>query len=339
MKKITTALLCFVLFALLVSCGEKAPAATTAALTQSFPATDAKTEALTESPTEAPAEAPTEAVTEPPAPANRDGAMIYYEDFSSYGDVSGAENVAAALKWELLSADDGTAPNGWTAELYIKDGALVVENYSDQINGTDSYAKILTDEYMKKAAEYGKYTLQYDVTYTGAANFKRYINIVTEYNADSYNSFIYRICGYGNNQCYCYGSWYTYDSTYENDAFAAQKTNTETNTTIAYKLLGIESGVAVDEAINNFKDVTVTVRVCRDLKEGCTVYMKTAAMDGFVTVSITDEFSEGCEYIDELTGRAVCFKAGGKINGRLDNIALWLGFTEMPEDTAITYQP
>ena len=347
MKKILTALLCLALLLGFISCGEKATDITTAVQTQSLPETDAKTETPTEAPTEvpteapteAPAEAPTEAVTDPPKPENRDGMMIYYEDFESYGDINGAENVAAALKWDILSAAEGEAPNGWTAELYLKDGELIVENYSDQFDGTDSYAMILNDEYMRKAVEYGKYTLQYDVTYTAASNFKRYINIVTEYNADSYNSFIYRICGYGNNQCYCYGSWYTYDSNYENDAFAAQKKMTETNTTIAYKLLGIESDVGVEDAINNFKDVTVTVRVCRDSKAGCTIYMKTAEMPDFVLVSLTDEYSEGYDYIEELTGRAVCFKAGGKINGRMDNIALWLGFTDMPEDKTVTYNP
>ena len=341
MKKLTAFILLLALCAGICACAQK-PAADTDKLTEkasAAPATEIPAETPTEAITEAPTEAPTEAATEPPKPVNQDGTMIYYEDFESYGEINGAQNVAEALGWKLLSATYDFAPSDWTGELYIKNGELIVENYSDQFDGTDSYAMILTDNYMKKAAEYGKYTLQYDVTYTGASNYKRYINIVTEYNGESYNSFIYRICGYGNNQCYCYESWHTYDAAYENDAFAAQKKNTETNTTIAYKLLGIEADVANDAAINNFKDVTVTIRVCRDMETGCSVYMKTAEMTDFVLVSLTDEFSDGSEFIEDLTGRAVCFKAGGKINGRMDNIALWLGFTDTPEDKTVTYQP
>ena len=279
-----------------------------------------------------------ETETEPAVAKLKDGMMIYRQDFEGYGDVNGAANVAGALGWKLLGTEDG-APNDWTSELYIRNGELAVENYSDAFDGNDSFALMLSDDYMKRAVEYGRYTLQYDVTYTGSSNFKRYMNIVTEYNGNSYNSFIFRICGYGNNQCYYFGDWYTYDSAFEGDAYAAQKKNTEDNTTIAYKLLGIESEVGADSAINNFRDMTVTIRVCREVKAGCTVYMKTADMDGFVLVSQTDADSDACWYIGELTGAAVCFKAGGRINGRMDNIAMWLGFGEMPANTAITYIP
>ena len=342
MKKRVLPVLLTVLFILPLAAG-CTPTEEITTDTQKTPDTEAQTTGAvtvteTETETETEPESETEVVTEEPKAGLKDGMMIYYENFDNYGDVNGAQNVMAALNWQILNTSDH-APNDWTAELYLKDGALVVENYSDQFAGNDSFALMLTDEYMDKAVKYGRYTLQYDVTYTGASNYKRYMNVVTEYNGDSYNSFIYRICGYGNNQCYFYGDWFTYDSTYEDDAFAAQKTNTEQNTTIAYKLLGIESDVAVDSAINNFKDVTVTIRVCRDVKAGCTVYMKTADMKDFVLVSKTDEFSDATAYTEDLTGRAVCFKAGGKINGRMDNIAMWLGFGEMPADTTVTYTP
>ena len=338
--KILAVILCAALLFCAVSCAGTPGETTKAAQTEKETTTKAQTEteAETKAQTETETGTETEAETEPPKPEIKDGMMIYYEDFTSYGVISDTNEVVNALGWKIQSSTEDNAPSDWTALLTLHDGVLEVINYdaATAFKGTDSFALMLTEEYMKSADEYGKYTLQYDLKYTGASNYKRYMNIVTEYNGDSYNSFIYRICGYGNNQCYYYGDWHTYD-TDETDTFAAQKKNTETNTTIAYKLLGIESDVAVDSAIDNFKNVTVTIRLCRDVKNGCTVYMKTAEMTDFVLVSQSSEYSEGYDYMEDLTCGAVCFKAGGAINGTIDNIAIWTGFTDMPADKTVTY--
>ena len=336
MKRFMAFILLLAVCAGTCACGQAQPADTVKQTEKAQ--TQPVTEAPTEAPAEPPTEAPTEAVTEPPKPQYYDGQMVYFEDFSSYGDVEGTDGTVSALGWQILTAAD-LAPSDWDSALSIKDGELIVENYSESTGGTDSYVLMLQPNYMKQVRKYGKYTLQYDVTYTAAGNAKRYINIVTEYSEDGYNSYHFRIGGYGNNQCYCYKQWFTYDIADDDDLFAAQKKNENGYTTIAMKLLGLDGATDTADAINNFKDKTVTIRIRRDLKNGSEVYMKTADMEDFVLVSRSSEFSEGYDYLEDVIGNAVCLKAGGKINGRVDNIAIWLGFTDMPEDKTVTYQP
>ena len=297
----------------------------------------------TADPTGAPADATAEP-SDPPAtdskPEVTDGMMLYYEDFSSYENMSGAERIAGKLNWDVLSSGGDGAPSDWTADLAIEDGRLVVTNYwpEEDRKGNDSYVEILDRNYMKRAWEHGAYTLQYDVTYTAAANYKRYINIVTEYSGRIYNSYHFRIAGYGNDQIYYETDWLTYDIADSRDLFAAQKTTGDGFTTIAKKLLDIDTPVNNDAAIDNFRDVTVTIRIVRS-KTYCAVYMKTADMTDFVQVSVSSAESGGYPYMALVQGWGVTLKAGGAINGYVDNIAIWTGDGEMPEDHTVNYVP
>ena len=296
-------------------------------------------------PTAAPTEPPTKAPpTEAPTPDNRplpeDGTMIYYEDFSSYGDVSETMATVKALGWKLLNKSDG-APSDWTASLAIKDGALVVDNYWETEDATDndSYVLMLDDAYMDRALKTGSYTLQYDVTYTSSRNFKRYIVIITEYDSEGYNSYHFRIAGYGNSQVHYQDTWFTYDHNDEGvDLYAARKNTNEKGTTIAYKLLGIEGEIDNNENIDNFKDVTVTIRIVRE--NGLpTIYMKTAEMAEFIKVSQPSANGNAQNVYQLLKGKAVCLKPGNGIVGTVDNIAIWTGTGEMPADHTVTYEP
>ena len=331
-----------------VSCGQKTTADTTGGTTAAEPQTSSDPGTTVPDTTEEPATEPdtteepeTEPVTETdPVPSElTDGVMVYYEDFSSYGDVEGKDGVISALGWRVLTVGEDGAPSDWTAELTLKDGALHVRNYSDDgsFKGSDGYALILDDAYMARVEKYGTYTLQYDVTYGTALNHKRYLNFVTEYGGGSYNSYHFRVGGYGNNQIYANGNWFTYDAADEDDLFAAQKKTTEDRTTIAYKLLG-RTEEPGDNYIDMFKDVTVTVRVIRG-KERADILMKTADMEDFVRVSKYNEMGDAYGQEDELTGSAVCFKTGGAINGYVDNIAIWTGDGDMPADRTVTYVP
>jgi len=291
-----------------------------------------------ESATEVPAtEAP---ATEAPKTEITDGMMLYYEDFSSYEDMAGAIRIASKLGWKILYTGIDGAHGEWTADLAIKDGKLVVNNYWPEQNksGDDGYIEMLDNDYMKRVWEHGTYTLQYDVTYTGAANYKRYINIITEYSANTYNSFHFRIAGYGNNQIRYQNQWYTYDIKDTQDLFAAQKTTGDGLTTIAYKLLGNEAALNEEAAIDTFKDITVTIRIVRS-KTFVAVYMKTAEMTDFVQVSVSSSESEGSKFMTSNEGCSVVFKTGGGINGYVDNIAIWTGSGEMPEDHTVNFVP
>lgn len=277
--------------------------------------------------------------TEPVKPDVTDGMMIYYEDFTKYGDVEGTDAVIEALGWRILSKDADLAPSDWTASLEIKNGGLVVRNYSEDgsFKGTDGYAMVLDDGYMDRALRHGTYTLQYDVTYESAVNHKRYLNFVTEFDGESYNSFHFRIGGYGNNQIYYFEKWYTYDSLNEDDLSAAVKETGNGASTIAYKLLG-RSETLSDDHKDMFSGITVTVRVIRGA-ERADILMKTADMADFVRISRYSDEGDAYGYEDDLEGKAVCFKTGGAVNGRIENVALWTGDGDMPADKTITYVP
>ena len=304
---------------------------------------DAATEEPTEAPTEAPTEVPTEAPTEPVLEIT-DGMMLYYEDFSKYGDIEDNAAALEALGWVIQTKDEDYAYSDWTASVAIKDGKLNVTNYDAAagFKGKDSYALMLGEDYMKPIAAYGDYTLQYDVTYTDANNYKRYICLLTDYYGDTYNSYHFRIGGYANNQGHVFGQWVTYDEVNPDVDLSAKLTANDPaqGTTIAMKLLGIDTPIKDDAAIENFRNVTVTIRIQHDADLGNIIYMKTADMADFICVSMPTETAEGSVEWDNVEGSpGLAFKVGGAINGTMDNVALWAGLGEMPADTTVTYKP
>jgi hypothetical protein len=324
-------------------------AATTEPEETPAPAEDSETGPVSKPDSETGAEAGAEAEAETRVPVT-DGMMIYHEDFESYGNVSGLDATIEALGWKIQTMADDYAFSDWTADMSIQDGKLYIHNYwdnpeaEDYVVGTDGYVMILDSDYMEGLHEYGDYTLQYDLTYTGAGDQKRYIAIVTEYSGDMYHSFHFRIGGYGNNQTHMFSGWSYVDKTDEGayTIFAALTANDGTDgVTIAEKLLGITDPITAD-SINNFADVTVTIRILHDADLGNIVYMKTADMEDFVCVSmpVGDESLGTLNWLNcEEFGSAVCIKTGGQINGYLDNISIWSGLGDMPEDTTVTYTP
>ena len=313
--------------------------------------TDAPTEApteesadgATEDPTVAPTEEPTVAPTEPTAEIT-DGMMLYYEDFSAYGEIDNLNDTITELGWVIQTVADDYAYSDWTADLAIRDGALLVTNYrpEEDFKGKDSYALMLTEEYMEAINKYGDYTLQYDVTYFDASNYKRYICLLTDYYGDTYNSYHFRIGGYANNQGHVYGKWATYDVKDIAQDLACNLTENDpaVGTTIAKKLLNIDTPIKDDSAMDNFRNVTVTIRIQHDYDLGNIIYMKTADMPEFVCVSMPRIDASGAADWDTVVGvGGLAFKVGAAINGTMDNIALWAGLGEMPEDTTVTYTP
>lgn len=313
---------------------------TTETLTETEFETEAETETTTETETDS-----TETETEVEI---TDGMMVYYEDFDSYDDIEELQSVVDALGWKIQTVAEDLAYKDWTAQMSIQNGRLYIHNYwtdqeaPDYVAGNDSYCLILSDEYMEAAKEYG-YTFQYDVTYMETSNYKRYITILTEYGGDIYHSFHFRVGGYGDMQSHWCGQWprsEVIDPTVDLCA-TLQKNSPEEGTTIAYKLLGIETEIADKTAIENFRNVTATIRIQVHPTEGYTVWMKTAQNEDFICVSKTSVESEGIyEWQDvQECCSAMCLKVGGKVNGYIDNIAVWTGFSDMPTDKTVTYVP
>ena len=343
-----------------VACGktEEPVATTTAATTTAATTTEATTTeatttaATTTAATTTKATTTTEATTAAPEVTTpKEGLIVFYEDFNSYANNDKTEDVLKALKWTKLTKEANGVYNETDGEFAFVDGRLYFDNWDAEglpegdtrVRGKDGYYQIdmLNDEYMAAVCA-GKYTLQYDLEYTDAKEKARYAVIITECSADGqcYNSFHFRIGGYGNNQCHFYGSWKTYDAfDPATDLYAATqaKNDEETatkGTTIAKKLLGVH----YDGETLLFKNVKVTIKQQWDPEMGHTVYMKTADMKDFVKISEPSVNADGPMYLG-WEGYAVQFKFGATIDGYIDNIIIWTGWGAQPAGTAVTYKP
>ena len=324
-----------------VACGKtEEPAATTTAATTTEKTTTATT--TTESTTAA-----------PEVEAVKDGLIVFYEDFNSYANSTDTEAVLKALKWTRLTKEANGVYNETDGEFAFVDGRLYYDNWDKdglpegdtRVRGADGYYQIdmLNDEYMKPVVA-GKYTLQYDLEYIDSKNISRYAVIITECSADGqcYNSFHFRIGGYGNNQCHFYGSWKTYDAfDASTDLYVASTaTNAEEaatkGTPISFKLIGKYYD---KEDIHMFANIPVTIRQQWDPEMGHSCYMKTAEMKDFVKVSEPSINADGPMYVGGWDGWAVQFKFGATIDGYMDNIIIWTGHGDKPAGTAVTYKP
>ena len=329
-------------------------ATTTAATTTAATTTEATTTEATTT-TEKTTTATTTTTTAEPEPEVKipaEGLIVFYEDFNSYANSTDTEAVLKALKWTKLTKEANGVYNETDGEFAIVDGRLYFDNWDAEglpegdtrVRGTDGYYQIdmLNDEYMMPVVM-GKYTLQYDVEYVDSKNISRYAVIITECSADGqcYNSFHFRIGGYGNNQAHFYGSWKTYDAfDPATDLYVASTaTDAETaatkGTPISFKLLGKYYN---KEDVHMFANIPVTIRQRWNPEMGHSCFMKTNTMTDFVQVSEPSVNADGPMYIG-WEGYAVQFKFGATIDGYMDNICIWTGWGEKPAGTAVTYKP
>lgn len=342
-----------------VACGktEEPAATTTAANTTAVTTTEATTTAATTTAATTTTKKETTTTTTesttaaPEVEAVKEGLIVFYEDFNSYANNDKTEDTLKAVKWTKLFKEADGVYSESDAEFAIVDGRLYWDNWDAEpvegdtrVRGKDSYYQIdmLTDDYMKPVVM-GKYTLQYDIEYTDAKEKARYAVIITECSADGqcYNSFHFRIGGYGNNQCHFYGGWKTYDAfDPATDLYVASTATTEADfatkgTTIIWKLLGQH----YDANVLAFKNIPVTIRQQWDPEMGHSCFMKTAEMKEFVKVSEPSVNADGPMYVGGWDGWAVRFKIGATSDGFLDNICIWTGWGEKPAGTAVTYKP
>lgn len=268
--------------------------------------------------------------------------VVYYEEFN-YDNTTGNDAVAALLQWTELSKTAKNAVTDPTASYSIKDGRLYVQN--NKSNGQDSYIKIFDDTKML-GLWMGDYTVQFDVTLTSAGDNSRYIAILTDYKDGTkgdYHSFHLRINGTANNQARINGKWSTFDA--EGNYFAADKDDSDGTSTIAKKILGKNY-----DGSQILKNVDLTIRiVCEKLDIGPRVYIRNNSDGGdFVLVSRagSDEAPTSTSW-RQTGGKSIVLKAGGKIDGYVDNIVIYKGTgepcweeikvpetTEVPETTA-----
>lgn len=293
-------------------------------------------------------------VVNPPA----EGLIVFYEDFNSYANNTDTAAVLEAIGWTRLTKEANGVYKETDSEFSIVDGRLYYDNYKTddekaaltaagdtRVFGEDGYYGInmLNDEYMRPVSA-GKYTLQYDLEYIDSASNSRYAVIITELSSDGqcYNSFHFRIGGYGNNQCHFYGAWKTHDAfDAAVDCYAATQAASEEEAAtkgnpISFKLLGKYNDKTNEPRM--FANIPVTIKVQWDPEAGPHTYMKTATMTEFVKISEPSVNADGGMYIG-WEGWAVALKIGAAIDGYIDNICIWTGWDEKPVGTTVTYQP
>lgn len=299
--------------------------------------TTAKQEAVTtkkpDSTTKPTTTAPvTTAAPEIPMPELKEGLMVYYENFDSYSNTADTAATMALLGWTVRNISDGALTDN-TGTYTIEDGALKAINHNGgAVDGKDSYTLILEDKYMKPVCQ-GDYTLQYDIKYTDAVKSDRYIVIVLNYDGyNSYNSFHLRFRGSANNQPRFIGSWYAYDVA--GDYYSADTNDADGTSTVLKKLCGID----YVESEFALRDKWITVKYQASYNEGPTVWLRdnSQANAEFVCVSKADSTGSGYLYWNMIEAYGVALKLGGKIDGFVDNIAIYTGLGDLPSDTTTT---
>ena len=277
-----------------------------------------------------------------------EGLLVFEEDFNGYADTELTADISSILAWTKLAAGVNGMDSESDVAFAIRGGRLYFDNYDTAEDtfgggrlsrGKDSYYTIdlLNDDYMK-AVVMLRYTLEYDLEYTNAADADGYAALITEISADRqcYTGFFFRINGTAQHRCYFYGSWKAfsvYDPATDMNPAADDPTGAE-GTPLVKKLLGLE--LADVAAKQNFAGVRVTIRLQWDPEWGHRVYMKTADMASFIQVSDPTFLDDGPMYIG-WKGYAVGLKIGGAVEGYLDRIRIWTGWSDSPSDQ--WYQP
>ena len=197
---------------------------------------------------------------------------------------------------------------------------------------------ILNDTKMTSAWQ-GDYTLQFDVSLSSAGDAARYIALLTDYKQDvkgTYHSFHLRINGSANSQARMNGKWWNFDSA--GPYFAADQDDTDGTSSIAKKVLGKDF-----DGSQLLKNKKLTVRiVCEKYDIGPRVYVRNTGEGGdFVLVSRAGGDAVTSGTWRSTGGKAIVLKAGGTINGYIDNILVYTGMGEpvfeelkIPETTA-----
>ncbi len=258
-----------------------------------------------------------------------DGTVLYYENFDSDEAVEETSKALFKTGFSAITTSKGAISNA-TADVKIREYngglALYLENNKSKQN--DSYYQVLSEKQMGYFHE-NNYTVQYDLEYTDAANASRYITLLTGYSGGYYMSFHFRNGGYAHNQIRRRSDWFSFDLDDENACYAMGENS------IASKLIGKPA----DGKEQLFKGVPVSVRYVVDWENGNKVYMRVNSPDSaskgeWVQVSQYSAESAGGKYWDpDSTGGAgITLKVGGAQNGYIDNITVWTGTGDEPQD-------
>lgn len=284
----------------------------------------------------------------------KDGTMIYYEGFDGYGDVSGNDEVFSALRangiWRL---DDKTKPfyeksapyaTKSTCQYALKNGKLNVMGYMDAEGGliqspSDTYLVIL-DENTLWELDGQNYTIQYELNYESFVNVQRYICLLWNYYGQYYNTFHLRVNGTGDLQAHMAGSWLDHDKYSASTDLYSGSLDKNDGTSVAKKLLGVSLEGKNTKTV--FQNVSVTVRL-QVSKNGETLVLLSTDGKNFVKVAKYTADSPLGIGLNSHTARcnagALVLKTGGGINGTIDNVMVYTGHGDTPENKTVSFVP
>jgi len=318
MKKIFLSILCVVLSVLCVACNTAPP---------QEGSTDAGV-------TDAPVEETTVYEELPDAPA--DGTLVYFEDFEGKRAVENAA-LAGSLKWKLLEKSN-FGKTDFSATISLKkhtDGkALCFINCPPDVKSpSEGYVEILSGDKFGYVQD-RDYTLQFDMQLSNAEE-NGYFSLLTDFNGSYYRAFDLYNSGTGKHRIYLGARWYDLEHSSYSEAYAAD-TGSKSEKTIAYRLLGkYYSGEDV------LCDVPLSLRYVNEHGKGVSVYLRvndpqlSPNAGEWILVSQTAKEAAGFKHLDHVMGDgSIVLKIGGAQNGYIDNIAIWLGTGEEPEDTS-----
>ncbi len=254
--------------------------------------------------------------------------LIFFEDFEGRNLSNDTDSVLSDLGWVKEKTSNGAYANNTTEySIVSKDGSNQLYLKNNTSSGTDSYLRILGSALMGVYHE-SNYTYQYDVNYESSYDTARYIVLVSEYDGRFYNSFHLRNNGSANNQSHDAGSWLTHDV--NGEYFAASKDGNA----ICKKLLGVN----YSESERPLQGLSISIRYVVDWEKGNSVYLRVNT-EGYpntgkwVLVSKASDSAAGSKvFKKDYGGAAIVLKTGSKINGYVDNIVIWEGTGEEPED-------
>lgn len=229
---------------------------------------------------------------------------IYMQDLNDILNTADSEQALKSIGLQRLAVLEQEGD----ASFAIRDGRLYFKQGADE---SRFVITALGGDYMASAVDSG-YTLQYELEYT-AASADAFAALITDMKQDgrSLRRFALRADG---STCY--------DTVYG----GIRKPVYETDQGV---LRGKLSGVGM-----SLTNVRLIVRVQWYPQKGHTVLVKTADMIDFVEIGT----SVGGAHADE-DGYAIGLSLCGAVEGYLDNIHLWLGWSDEPNTSGIHYAP
>lgn len=253
--------------------------------------------------------------------------LIYCVDFEDIPTNMDEGELLAEYGWVKDTVSNHAYSDNTTRySIKVKNGSRMLYLENNTSSGKDSYLFLLSDAQMGAFNE-KNYTYQYDIIYADASAADRYIALVSSYNGRFYNSFHFRNRGTANNQCHSDSSWVTYEASGE--CYSASTGDDA----IVTKLLGKR----YSSSVQAFSGVSVSIRYVVDWENGNSVYMRVND-EGYPGsgewVLVSKYASRGSEkyFSSDVGGAAIVLKTGGKQNGYVDNIMIWEGTGEEPED-------